>query len=285
MAGVTPDKDPAKKHVPAVPRDASTLIVLRPNPERFEVFLVKRHGKSGFMASAHVFPGGVIEDDDAAVENYCHGRSPLECAEALGEADASLAFRAHIAAIRETFEEAAMLLCTPSSVHEDERTQARDQLNDSTLNFGDVLERFSTRLDLSELHPFARWVTPTVERRRYDTHFFLTVAEEHESGVHDQREVTAGDWMNPSRAIEAAHAGEIILPPPTLHTLLLLAECDSIEEALQLCPASPPRIQPVFSKEAFPTLALPGDALHPISDAALPGPTRFELRDGRWQAP
>ncbi|MFT5357461.1 MAG: hypothetical protein ACI9KE_004698, partial [Polyangiales bacterium] len=98
-------------------------------------------------------------------------------------------------------------------------------------------------------------------------------------------EVTTGDWMNPALAIDAAHAGQIILPPPTLHTLLLLAECDSIEEALRLCPSTPARIQPVFSKEAFPTLALPGDPLHPISDAVLAGPLRFELRDGRWQTP
>lgn len=237
------------------------------------------------MASAHVFPGGVIEDEDASIGGYCHGRSPSECASALHEADESLALRAHIAAIRETFEEAAMLLCTPSSVHEDERTKARDELNEGTIKFGDVLERFNTRLDLSELHPFARWITPTVERRRYDTHFFLTVAEEHESGVHDEREVTAGDWMTPTFAIEAAESGEIILPPPTLHTLLLLAKCASIDEALRLCPASPPRIQPAFSMEKFPTLALPGDALHPLSNPVLPGPTRFELRDGRWQAP
>lgn len=277
MTGTKPD--------PAKPRDASTLIVLRPAAERFKVFLVKRHGKSGFMASAHVFPGGVIEEDDSSFERYCHGRSPSECAGVLNETNESLALRAHVAAIRETFEEAAMLLCTGSSVNEDERTQARDELNDGTIHFGDVLERFDSRLDLAELHPFARWITPTVERRRYDTHFFLTIAEEHESGVHDEREVTAGDWLDPAYAIEAANAGEIILPPPTLHTLLLLAGCESIEQALQLCPPSPPRIQPVFSKEEFPTLALPGDALHPISDAALPGPTRFELREGRWQAP
>ena len=292
--GVDPKSSASKKSEnsapkePAVPRNASTLIALRPRTDEgapFEVFMVKRHGKSGFMASAHVFPGGVLEDDDASVASRCDGRSPAECAMALGEADESLAFSAHVAAIRETFEETAMLLCASAAIDEDERTRTRDELNETSLTFEAVLKRFDVRLMLSDLHPFARWITPVVERRRYDTHFFLTVADEHESGVHDEREVTAGEWMTPKAALHAAENKELILPPPTLHTLMLLAECNSIDDALRLCPSTPPRLQPEFSKQAYPTLALPGDALHPTAEAALPGPTRFELRDGRWQPP
>lgn len=279
-------KKAAEGKVPAVPRDASTLIALRPgNTNTFEVFMVKRHGKSGFMASAHVFPGGVLEEDDAQIVSRCDGRSAAECAEVLGETDEVLALRAHVAAIRETFEETAMLLCASVVVDEAERTKTRDELNDDSLTFDGVLERFNARLMLSDLHPFARWITPVVERRRYDTHFFLTLADEKDSGVHDQREVTAGEWMTPKAALLAADNKELILPPPTLHTLMLLAQCDSIDDALALCQPTPPRLQPEFSMQDYPTLALPGDALHPTPEPALPGPTRFELRDGRWQPP
>src|SRR5690606_1205542 len=96
----------------AVPRDSSTVILLRDEDAGFSVFMVRRHGKSGFMAGAYVFPGGTLDEADRAPSLLAHvgGRSAEEAARALAEDDGVRALALHVAALRETFEEAGVLL-------------------------------------------------------------------------------------------------------------------------------------------------------------------------------
>ncbi len=86
---------------PAVPRLAATIVVCRPRPHGFEILFVKRHGQSGFMGGAHVFPGGRVEETDGGV--------PLDvAAAALPELPPTEAARVLAGAVRETKEEAGL---------------------------------------------------------------------------------------------------------------------------------------------------------------------------------
>ena len=279
------------KRAPAEPRDAATVLVLRDAAGGgFEVFMVRRHGKSGFMAGAHVFPGGKLDDADRdpALLTRALGRSAEECAAALGEDDAPTAAGLFAAAIRETFEEAWVLLA--EGVEPAERPAlhaAREALQRGERTLLSVAEELDLRPRFDALVPQARWITPVVEPRRYDTRFFLADAPPAQEAAHDRRETTAGEWLGPGAALDAEREGRISLPPPTYRTLQWLAEFDTADAALAAArERTPPTLQPVFHDPgdgAF-VLALPGDPLHPVSEPAFAGPTRFVLEKGRWWA-
>lgn len=271
------DIDPDIKQ-PATPKDAATVIVLR---EPFEVFMVRRHAKSGFMAGAYVFPGGRLDDADcdAALHAHALGRTPAQCAEVLHEDDVAVSTGLFFAAIRETFEEAGVLLAEGSLAHEE-----RDRLHGHEVTLVQLAKREGLRFHLDLLVPQARWITPTVESRRYDTRFFLARASRDVAASHDTHETTDSAWMTPQQALDREAAGEISLPPPTLRTLQWLVEQGGIDKAFTAAAArKPPIVQPVFHTEGGVfTLALPGDPLHPVTEPAFEGATRFVLEKGRW---
>lgn len=266
---------------PVTPRDAATVILLRESSDGFEVFMVRRHSKSGFMAGAYVFPGGVLDDADAEVFGRVRGRSPEEAAERLGEEEPRRALALHVAALRETFEEAAVLLA--EGVDEAELEAARARLNEGEA-FDAILDALGATLQVDRLAPWARWVTPTVERRRYDARFFLARAPSAQRAAHDRIEVTAGEWLTPRQALADFEGGRIQLPPPTLRTLEELALVDTVDEAFARAASRVPRpVQPHFvDLDGTPALTLPGDPEHPLDEPRIHGPSRFVLIDGRF---
>lgn len=268
--------------IPA-PKDAATVLILRDGQDDFEVFMVRRHGRSGFMAGAHVFPGGKVDAADSSPEMLalCQGHSEESAREALSEGDVAAPLGLFVAALRETFEEAGILLA--DGIDPGELEGARKALHDGE-GFASILERFAMTLRLDAAIPQARWITPIVEKRRYDTRFFLAKAPADHDASHDAIETTAGEWLSPKAALAAAEAGRIVLPPPTLKTIQWLAAFPSADEAIAAARSQQtPELQPVFhNQEGTLILSLPGDELHPVSEAALPGATRIVLEDGRW---
>src|SRR6187402_1831496 len=81
---------PETPQPPAVPRPAATVVLLRPGPDGPEILLTQRPASMAFAGDLFVFPGGRVDDDDT---DDRFGGSPLE-----------------VAAIRELFEEAGVLL-------------------------------------------------------------------------------------------------------------------------------------------------------------------------------
>lgn len=271
------DFDPDRPTAP--PRDAATVLLLREPAGGLEVFLVRRHAKSGFLGGVFVFPGGTIDDADRAPA----WASRLDAVAADpsrvgGKADP---VAHHVAAIRETFEEAGVLVADGAP-----EATVRDALRRRLLAgepFRDLVDEAGFVLRPDRLHPHARWVTPRAERRRYDTVFFSVVVDADELAAADFRETTEGHWLRPGEALEREARGEIQLAPPTARTLRLLADAGSaaVFHARDRTPL--PHVEPVFTAVAgVPQLLLPGDPEHPVAAPALPGPCRLTLREGRW---
>ena len=138
-----------------------------------------------------------------------------------------------------------------------------------------------------DLYPFAHWVTPEIETRRYDTRFFLARMPAGQDPRHDDGETTALEWLSPPEAVARFERRELLLPPPTWTTIRQLATRRSIADAIEWTRHRKiPRIMPGFRKsDSEFMLMLPGDPLMPaIADWDVPEETRFILQDGaRWQ--
>jgi 8-oxo-dGTP pyrophosphatase MutT (NUDIX family) len=151
----------------------------------------------------------------------------------------------------------------------------------------ELQEEASVNITVDDLHPFAHWVTPEIEIRRYDTRFFLARMPAGQTAKHDEGETTALDWLSPREAIARFQRKELLLPPPTWTTIRQLAHRTSIEDALAWARSKPiVRVMPGFFKDGdLATLTLPGDPLFPaIAGWEVPEETRFVLQDGvRWQ--
>jgi len=148
-------------------------------------------------------------------------------------------------------------------------------------------EEASVRITVDDLVPFAHWVTPEIEIRRYDTRFFLAKMPPGQTPKHDDSETTALDWLSPAEAIARFERKELLLPPPTWTTIRQLAHRRSIEDALVWARSKPiVRVMPGFFKDGDAvTLTLPGDPTFPtIPGWDIPEETRFVLEDGvRWR--
>ena len=151
----------------------------------------------------------------------------------------------------------------------------------------ELQEEASVTITADDLVPYAHWVTPEIEIRRYDTRFFLARMPAGQTPKHDESETTALEWLSPSEAIARFERRELLLPPPTWTTIRQLAHRTSIEDALVWATSKPiVRVMPGFFKDGdLVTLTLPGDPSFPtIPGWDVPEETRFVLQDGaRWQ--
>jgi 8-oxo-dGTP pyrophosphatase MutT (NUDIX family) len=274
MSGDTPDKPI---------RDASTVIVLREADQGLETFLLCRHHQSGFLGGAHVFPGGKVDSSDGAPSWRARiDRSTEEITEGLGESDAEVGLGLLVAAVRETFEEAGVLLASTAS--DVDLVATRERLHGGA-SFSALANDIDMKIDSTALTPYARWITPKVETHRFDTRFYIAVLPEGQTASHDGTETTSATWLRPARAIDDMIAGRIKLAPPTVRTLQCLAQFDDasslIADALS---RKPPLVRPrVVTSEDGWFLALPGDPEHPESEAVLPGATRMVFDGGAWR--
>ena len=150
----------------------------------------------------------------------------------------------------------------------------------------ELQEEANVHITVDDLHPFAHWVTPEIEIRRYDTRFFVARMPEGQTAKHDEGETTALEWLTPNAAIARFERRELLLPPPTWTTIRQLAPRRSIDDVLSWAKTrSIVRVMPGFFKNGEDvTLTLPGDPLYPtIPGWEIPEETRFVLEDGvRW---
>jgi 8-oxo-dGTP pyrophosphatase MutT (NUDIX family) len=242
--------------IPAPPRPAATVVLVRDAEGGPEVLLLRRHRRSGFAADAWVFPGGVVDARDRNGEAFdrLDGPSPEEWGRRLGMDDNAEAVGYVVAAIREAFEETGILLAVPDpaggTAHPAQSLEvSRRALLNDVIGIRDVAVGNGVRLDGGALIYLAHWITPLPEPRRYDTRFFAARAPEGAvCDVHDL-EMTDAVWLPPAQAVARFRAGEMTLLPPTVHTLARLAEFASWDEARAALEDAPvpsitPRMEP-----------------------------------------
>lgn len=266
-------------------RDAATVVLLRRGADGLETFMVCRHKKSGFMGGVHVFPGGKLDDEDRAAPllERLVGEDLTSIAHRMNEPDAERAAGLMIAAVRETFEEAGLVLGTCRKGCD--LARERQQLHEGA-PFSGFASTASLSVDPHTLIPYARWVTPEVESYRFDTRFFVAIAPDGQEATHDGTETTSAAWLRPGQALKQMRDNTIELAPPTLRTLEWLADFQHPEDALQdAASRPPPLIRPkVIVQEDGWFLALPGDPAHPEPKQVIAGPTRLIFVDQQWRA-
>lgn len=227
-----PPADP----VPA--RPAATAVLLRDSSAGPEVLLMKRLRTAGFVPGAYVFPGGRVDLADAEP-------GLLEWADGLG-AEARPEPMFWLAALRETFEEAGVLLARDEegrvvgdAAADPRLGRWREALLAGEATLLEVVEALGVRLALDDVVPCAHWITPLAEPRRYDTHFFLAHLPEGSEARLDPREMADAVWLSPAAALERFHDGRLPLVFPTVATLESLIGFDSVAAALAAFRARP----------------------------------------------
>lgn len=223
------------------PRPAATTVVLRDRDGGCEVLLLRRSPHSGFAANYWVFPGGTVDAADRTLPRHRYrGIDPDGLVERFaGNADTVLGF--HVAAVRETFEEAGMLLASGDVADADLESARRgvSVRSADAAAFSAFLDRYDLVLELGRLAYLARWITPRISGRRYDTAFFVTGVPTCQVARHDEVETTAKQWVHPARALDAHRAGALRLMRPTAATLGWLADHRSAAAAVSAARAQP----------------------------------------------
>jgi glyoxylase-like metal-dependent hydrolase (beta-lactamase superfamily II)/8-oxo-dGTP pyrophosphatase MutT (NUDIX family) len=210
----------------SVPKDAAAVIMLK-DPSDPRVFWVKRNPALAFMGGYHAFPGGQADKEDSAIQvSGCQA------------ADES-AMR--VCAARELFEETGVLLARGSErLSSAELAERRRLIAGGSSPFLEILKQDGLHLDVSDLVPAGRWVTPPFSARRFDTWFFFAWLPEHQEASIEPGELESGEWIRPREALQRWTRGEVIIAPPILHAIrTLAANAGSIDQLATALTAIP----------------------------------------------
>ncbi len=286
------------------PLDSATVILTRESKQgHFQVFLMRRNRRQDFMGGAFVFPGGRLDegDCDPALLHHAGGFTGADARNGLQATDLpeSTALGLYFAALRETFEESGVLLAydqTGKTIDlADGETAGRFaryrlQLHEQSLSLRELAEREGISYALDLLTPYAHWITPEIESKRFSTRFFLARKPPEQIPFHDTIEMTHSLWLTPAAALAQQKAGRTLLMPPTLKTLEELNEYDTLDELFQSARSLRIRTilpEPFVTEDGF-GVKLPHDPEYGIVDhrqPPRPGETsRIVMRDGLWRA-
>ncbi|MER7766114.1 NUDIX hydrolase [Kitasatospora sp. NPDC096140] len=234
--------------MPPVPRQAATVVLLRDADAGPEAYLLRRRTSMAFAAGMYAYPGGGVDPRDAEVETGWAGPPPEEWARRLG-VDVRTARAVVCAAVRETFEEAGVLLAGP-----DERSVAaprdwtaeRAALEAHELSFAEFLRDHGLVLRSDLLGGWARWITPEFEERRYDTWFFVAALPAGQRAALEVGEADRVAWLSPAEAVRGYREGRFGMLPPTVTVLRELSPVRTAAEALAA--AAERRLEPVLGR-------------------------------------
>ena len=217
------------------------MLLLRDGADALEVFMVVRHHEIDFASGALVFPGGRVDTGDHVIAerpDLCPGPEGID----------AMAMALRVAAIRETFEECGILLARPRGADRlipaerlrDVEAAQRAPLCQGEISFADILATEDLVLATDLLVPFAHWITPANQAKRYDTHFFLVVAPEDQVGVHDGSEAVANSvWISTEQALTGVQSGRFKMVFPTHMNLTKLGHDRTVAAAVASARANP----------------------------------------------
>jgi 8-oxo-dGTP pyrophosphatase MutT (NUDIX family) len=246
----------------AAPRHAATVVLLRDTGSGPEVYLLRRAGTMAFAAGMHVFPGGSVDPRDGETATAWAGPPAASWAGWLG-CDEPLARALVCAAVRETFEESGVLLAGPDAgsvvadTTGDDLERDRLALLDRSASMAGMLAGRGLVLRSDLLRPWAHWITPEFEPKRFDTRFFVAAVPPGQRPRDVSGEADDTVWLPVSAAVTRHEAGELEMLPPTIECLRELAGFATVSDAL----AAPRRVRPVM-----PRLVSDGDRLQLLLD-------------------
>jgi 8-oxo-dGTP pyrophosphatase MutT (NUDIX family) len=267
----------AGRLTPVDARPASSVLLLRDSRAGLQVYLLRRRASMAFAGGMHAFPGGAVDPRDGDDEGLGWlGRPPSWWADRLATSEA--AARGFVcAAVRETFEESGVLLVTgddgvPVPPGGPDWEADRRALVERRLALSDLLDRRGLAVRSDVLAPWAHWVTPRFEPRRYDTWFFLAALPSGQRARDLSGEADQVAWMRPVDAVSAAEKGEVAMLPPTWSVLEDLAAYGTVAEALDAAEARVlATVTPGWVDDGGGLhLLLPGDPGYPGDDPGEP---------------
>ncbi len=241
----------AQEPIPPL-KDASTVMLVRDGATGPEVFLQRRVGAMAFAAGMTVFPGGGVDPSDGTADIEWAGPEPAWWAAKFGTTEPR-AKALVAAAVRETFEECGVLLAGPTADTVVSDTtgyhDARGRLERREVSLADFLaeEKLVLRADL--LRPWANWITPVIEPRRYDTRFFVAVLPQGQLADGATTEAAEVQWRTAADELDRWRAGTDVLLPPTWSQLDAIAEFASTAEILAIDRVIEP-IMPVLTGDS-----------------------------------
>ena len=251
-----------------IPRPAATVTLVRDTPQGFEVLMMQRNFQSVFMPGMHVFPGGAVDphDNSGEIAALCTGLDDAIASRKLGIERGGLAY--WVAAIRESFEEAGILLACnerdeivtlDDTVRAERFHSYRRRVEHGEHPLSEMLKHEGLRLPLQQMTYFSHWITPVGAPRRYDTRFFVAAAPAAQQPLHDNRETINHVWVRPAEALDKHKQKKFDMRTPTIHTLRLFAEHDNVASLIKRMQAlgDIPVIEPRIARNG--RRVLPGD--------------------------
>ena len=225
---------------PSVPVPAATVLLVRDKNKRIEVFMLERASRTNF-GGAWVFPGGKLDVDDCRkdIADICFGLDDREASKKLDMEEGGIHY--WIACIRECFEESGILLVYRKNGEllgdtSDEENKIIQQYRQKLLNgehvFLDLMRELNTQLATDQLAYIAHWITPQIEKKRYNTRFFIAKSPAQQAD-HDGYEGVDSRWVNPAKALAAMNQGKFPIIMPTNKSLELVATYKTTNELLE----------------------------------------------------
>ncbi|MEU6139984.1 NUDIX hydrolase [Streptomyces sp. NPDC047081] len=226
---------------PVVPKRAATVMLLKDTATGPAVHMLRRRASMAFAGGAYAYPGGGVDPRDDEHQIRWTGPTRAWWAERLG-VDQAAAQAIVCAAVRETYEEAGVLLAGPSADSVVGDTTGEDWEADRAalvareFSFAEFLDRRGLVLRSDLLGAWTRWITPEFETRRYDTFFFVAALPHGQRTRNASTEADRTVWTRPAEAADGYDKGELLMMPPTIATLRQLIPYGTAAEALAAAP-------------------------------------------------
>lgn len=229
-------------------RPAATLVLTRDTPHGLEVLLMQRTWDAAFLPGYFVFPGGAVDTRETEARAHTAGAADTEISHTMSLDEGGADYM--LAAVRECFEEAGILLATDAGgaliTDTHEALGHREAVYRNDMALADVCQRHGLTIPLDRLAYLSHWITPPGPSRRFDTRFFVAVAPDGQAASHDGHETIDHIWIAPADALADHRAGRRLLGMPTIRTLRMLTDFSDTAAMMRYAHANPP--EPIPSK-------------------------------------
>lgn len=262
----------------ATPVPAATIMLLREAGGSLEVLMLERHARSAFLPDLYVFPGGRVDPGDHELADRVRGLSPSEARARASTVDAEAALGFYVAAIRETFEEAGVLLATRrgetrlvSGRLAAELSRHRLEMQAGRLSFREIVLEHDLDLAADRLNVHGHWITPEIVPHRFDTLFFLAAAPPGQEAAHDGIESSSHVWIRPEDALAQARRNERQMIFPQIANLETIAGFTKVSDVVASSRARPvvPITPRIAGEGEDRRLVIPADAGYATTEEKL----------------